>query len=210
MVATRFAEAANQLLARAEPPADLSLPTLLRWIAQERGVLFHGSGRDDLTSLEPIRLTRDSMPFGDQQAVFAASDPVWAIYFATLRRENGFRSTRNGSLGVAGDALYPRWYYFTHNEGAGRADRFEEGFGHCLVEPRPAECLAAGGRVMQHMAAHARIASDAPARARIGDLHAPTAPPAAHQPLQQRRPLARRAAALAARSHVLTEPLARA
>jgi hypothetical protein len=100
-----FDEAADELLAGAEPTTELSLLTLLRWIAQERGILFHGSQRDDLTALEPIRLTRDSTPFGDQQAVFAASDPVWAMYFATLRRGDGFRSTRNGSLGVPGSAL---------------------------------------------------------------------------------------------------------
>jgi len=122
----------DEVLAVAEPTTDISLLTLLRWIAQERGVLFHGSQRDDLLALEPIRLTRDSTPFGDQQAVFVASDPVWSIYFAALRRGNGFRSTRNGSLGVPGDALYPRWHYFSHNEGAERAGRFGDGWLYVL------------------------------------------------------------------------------
>lgn len=128
----RFAEAAHELVTRVEPPKDIALVTLLRWIVQERGVLFHGSGRNDLTTLEPIRLTRDSMPFGDQQAVFAASDPVCAIYFATLRRGNGFRSTRNGSLGIPGGGLYPRWYFFSHNEDADRANRFGDGWLYLL------------------------------------------------------------------------------
>jgi hypothetical protein len=127
-----FDKAADELLAGADPRTDISLLTLLRWIAQERGFLFHGSQRDDLTALEPIRFTRDSTLFGDQQAVFAASDPVWATYFATLRRGDGFRSTRNGSLGVPGSALYPRWYYFSHNEGAERAGRFGDGWLYVL------------------------------------------------------------------------------
>jgi len=92
----------------------------------------------------------------------------------------------------------------------GRADRFQERFGNGLVDPVPAERLAARWGVMEHMAADAGIASDAPAGARIGDLHAPPAAPAADQPLQQRCALAGGAAALAARPHVLAQPRARA
>jgi hypothetical protein len=137
----RFAAAADDLLERAErPPPDIPLVRLLRWLAQERGVLFHGSLRDNLTILEPIRHTRDSAPFGDQKAVFAASDPVWAIYFATLRRGDGFRSTRNGSFGLPG-VLYPRWYFFSHNEEAERDRRFGDGWLYVLpresFEPEP-------------------------------------------------------------------------
>ncbi len=75
-------------------------------------VLFHGSARDDLDLLEPIRRSRDATAFGDQQAVYATSDPIWAMYFALLRRGRPF-STRNGSIGIAGRALYPRWYFFS-------------------------------------------------------------------------------------------------
>lgn len=75
-------------------------------------VLFHGSRRDDLDVLEPIRRSRDKTQFGDQQAVYATSDPAWAMYFALLRRGRPF-STRNASLGPAGGELYPRWYFFS-------------------------------------------------------------------------------------------------
>jgi hypothetical protein len=75
-------------------------------------VLFHGSGRNDLDVLQPIRRSRDTTPFGDQLGVFATSDPVWAMYFALLRRGRPF-STRNGSMGTAGGELYPRWYFFS-------------------------------------------------------------------------------------------------
>jgi hypothetical protein len=71
-------------------------------------VLFHGSGRDDLDVLEPIRRSSDSTQFG----VYATSDPVWAMYFAILRRGRPF-STRNGSIGVSASELYPRWYFFS-------------------------------------------------------------------------------------------------
>ena len=127
----RYADAANEVLASGERPPDIPLVTVLRWLAGQGDVLFHGSIRGDLEVLEPIRLTRDETPFGDQQAVFAASDPVWAIYFATLRRDAGFRSTRNVSFGVA-DALYPRWYYFSHNEEAVSRGRFGDGWLYVL------------------------------------------------------------------------------
>lgn len=45
--------------------------------------------------LEPIRRARDTTQFGDRQAVYATSDPVWAMFFALLRRGRPF-STRNG------------------------------------------------------------------------------------------------------------------
>jgi hypothetical protein len=57
-------------------------------------VLFHGSGRDDLDVLEPIRRSRDTTQFGDQEAVYATSDPVWAMYFALLRRGRSFSTAQ--------------------------------------------------------------------------------------------------------------------
>jgi hypothetical protein len=39
-----------------------------------RSVLFHGTELGDLYVLEPVRHSRDATPFGDQDAVFAASE----------------------------------------------------------------------------------------------------------------------------------------
>ena len=105
----------------------MAIDTVLQWLAQTRPLLFHGSRRGDLDVLEPIRLSTDATEFGNQQAVFATSDPVWAIYFATLERGAGFRSTRNASLGVPGQP-YPRWYFFSHNREAIREGRFSDGW----------------------------------------------------------------------------------
>jgi hypothetical protein len=94
----------------APQPGDDGVLASLQKRALREDVLFHGSGRDDLEVLEPVRRSRDLTEFGDQQAVYATSDPVWAMYFA-LRRGRPF-STRNGSLGIPGE-LYPRWYFFS-------------------------------------------------------------------------------------------------
>jgi len=96
------------------PPraGDDGVPASLQRRALRGDVLFHGSGRDDLDMLEPIRRSRDATEFGNQQAVYATSDPIWAMYFALLQRGRPF-GTRNGSIGIAGAQLYPRWYFFS-------------------------------------------------------------------------------------------------
>jgi hypothetical protein len=123
----RFAAVADELLAG--EPVAIPEPRLdfLRWLAENRSVVFHGSPRDDLRELSTERQSRDATAWGNQRAVYASSDPVWAIYFACLRRDRGFAGTRNGSLGRAGGPLYPRRYFFAHNRGAASRDRFGPG-----------------------------------------------------------------------------------
>jgi hypothetical protein len=99
----------------------------LRWLAVSRSVAFHGSQRVDLERLEPVRNSRDATEWGDQQALYASNDPVWAIYFACLRRDEGWSGTRNGSMGRPGGPLYPRSYFFVHNRGSASANRFGPG-----------------------------------------------------------------------------------
>jgi len=106
---------------------DVALPAarldFLRWLGEARGVLFHGSQRNDLVELSTERKSHDATEWGNQQAVYASSDPVWAIYFAVLRRDDGWEGTRNGSLGVGGR----RFYFFVHNHGSQSPERFGPG-----------------------------------------------------------------------------------
>jgi hypothetical protein len=83
---------------------DVSAPKIafLQWLRTNRPVVFHGSMRDDIDVLKPIRLSRDTGAFGDQQAVYASDDPVWAMYFAVLRKQ-GLRWTKNSCSRVVGD-----------------------------------------------------------------------------------------------------------
>lgn len=123
----RFGAAADRLLAG--ETAEVPEPRLdfLRWLAENRPVVFHGSPRDDLTELSTERRSRDTTAWGNQQAVYASRDPVWAIYFACLRRDRGWTGTRNGTLGHVGGPLYPRRYFFLHNRGSASTDRFGRG-----------------------------------------------------------------------------------
>jgi hypothetical protein len=52
---------------------------------------------------------------------------VWAIYFACLLRDGGFRGTRNGTMGRVCGPLYPRSYFFVHNRGSASPNRFGPG-----------------------------------------------------------------------------------
>jgi hypothetical protein len=115
------------LLVGAEAPLPSERLEFLRWLAANREVVFHGSPRADLSELSTERLSRDTTEFGNQEAVYATTDPVWAIYFACLRRDNGFRGTRNASMGSAGGPLYPRSYFFVHNRGSKSSQRFGPG-----------------------------------------------------------------------------------
>jgi hypothetical protein len=131
---SQFRTAADRSLETGDSPTGVPVLPFLQWLAEDRGVLFHGSIRDDLEILEPIRKSRDETAWGDQQAVYASSDPIWAMYFASLRRDNGFVGTRNASVGIVGGPVYPRWYFFSINRSAPRESRF--GPGTIYVLPR--------------------------------------------------------------------------
>lgn len=92
---------------------DIPAPKMhfLRWLAESRPVAFHGSSNPQLEELKPVRMSRDASAFGDQQAVYATPDPVWATFFAVVLRDKAFRGMRNGSMGLPGHRVYPRWYY---------------------------------------------------------------------------------------------------
>jgi hypothetical protein len=68
---------AGEPVAIPEPRLDF-----LRWLAENRPVVFHGSPRDDLRELSTNGSRANATAWGNQQAVYASSDPVWAIYFA--------------------------------------------------------------------------------------------------------------------------------
>jgi hypothetical protein len=131
----RFSAVADELLAGEAVTVPEPRLDFLRWLAQSRLVVFHGSPRDDLSVLSTERKSRDATAWGNQQAVYASTDPVWAIYFACLRRDGGWKGTKNGSMGRAGGPLYPRRYFFLHNRGSASPDRFGPGSLY-LLSPR--------------------------------------------------------------------------
>jgi hypothetical protein len=173
-----FAAAADTLLTGEAVTIPEPRLDFLRWLAENRPVVFHGSPRDDLIELSTERRSRDATAWGDQQAVYASSDPVWAIYFACLRRDGGWKGTRNGSLGRPGERLYPRKYFFLHNRGSASPGRFGPGSLYLLPpDTFVADAPLAGVLDTAHLVSHepvkplARVdvtPEDFPFRHRIG------------------------------------------
>ena len=95
--------------------APLPVPkwAFLCWLADEKGLLMHGSGNSDITTFEP-RTPFDNSPddFSKQTAVFAASDGIWAIFYAVIDRVNFRLRMLNGALQFKTAEGWTRMHYF--------------------------------------------------------------------------------------------------
>jgi hypothetical protein len=86
------------------PLIDYTLPAP-RWqflchAAEQRGLALHGSGNAGIDLFEP-RQPEDLTDFGNQRAVYAASDGLWAMYFAIVDRERFAMTLANACIRVA-------------------------------------------------------------------------------------------------------------
>lgn len=97
-------------------PYDLPQP---RWqfichVADTRDVVLHGSGNPDIALFEP-RQPNDTTVFGNQRAVYAASDGLWPMYFAILDRDTFSIFLINSSLRFErdGEGLSEPHYFFS-------------------------------------------------------------------------------------------------
>ncbi len=99
----------------AEIRYDLPFPKylFLNYLAEKRAMMLHGSTLTNLASLEPIRNSRDSSEFGDQPAIYATQDPLWALFFAVLDRSQLRGWINNGAIWLKGDngSIIRRYYY---------------------------------------------------------------------------------------------------
>jgi hypothetical protein len=79
-------------------------------LAARRRIAFHGTGDPGIELFEP-REPVDFAPFGQQSAVFATSDPIWAMFYAIVDRARHSLTLNNGCLVLedTGDA----YYYFS-------------------------------------------------------------------------------------------------
>ena len=83
-------------------------------LADCREIAFHGTGDPEIESFEP-REPIDYAPFGQQKAVFATSDPIWAMFYAIVDRAR-YRLTLNNACILLLDAEGrpgPPYYYFS-------------------------------------------------------------------------------------------------
>lgn len=101
-------------------------------LAECHDVVVHGSGSPDIGEFEP-RQSNDSKEFGNQQAVYAASDGLWAMYFAIVDRGKLVRSLVNSCFQIVGHGPETgRRYYFSINADALPHDPWRTGYVYIL------------------------------------------------------------------------------
>ena len=88
----------------------------LTHVAGRRGIVLHGSGNPNIGRLEP-RQADDVDPFGNQAAVYAASEGIWPMFFAILDREHFATGLLvNGCTYIAGES--DPFYFFSISQAA--------------------------------------------------------------------------------------------
>lgn len=88
-------------------------------LAERREIAFHGTGDPSIEAFEP-REPIDFAPFGNQRAVFATTDPIWAMFYAIVDRARHRLTLNNGCILVAhaDEGREVPYYYFSVTGGA--------------------------------------------------------------------------------------------
>lgn len=102
---------------RADDCPTVEVEPELRWqflchLADARGLVLHGSGDPGIDVFEP-RQASDLGAFGNQKAVYAAGDGIWAMFFAIVDRER-VPSITNACVRLAdaaGNVSPPRYVF---------------------------------------------------------------------------------------------------
>lgn len=95
----------------------VEVPPGERWrflchLADKRGLVLHGSGDPGIAVFEP-RQANDLGEFGNQKAVYAAGDGIWAMFFAIVDRHR-IPSVTNACIRLAdaaGKISEPRYVF---------------------------------------------------------------------------------------------------
>lgn len=100
----------------------------LCYLADQHGVVLHGTGDPNIQIFEP-RPSNDLSEFGAQTAVYAARDGLWAMFFAILDRSHYPMSTSNACIRMVdetGQVSEPR-YVFSISQPALRQHPWRDG-----------------------------------------------------------------------------------
>lgn len=104
------------------PTIQYTLPQprwqFLCYVADHRDIALHGSGDLEIARFEP-RQSNDLNEFGNQKAVYAASDGLWAMFFAIVDRDR-VKSVTNACVRLADEtgALHGLYYVFSVSQSA--------------------------------------------------------------------------------------------
>lgn len=119
-----FDEMLATSLARGECP---TIPYNLPWpkwqflchVADHHHLALHGSGNAEIALFEP-RQSNDLGDFGNQKAVYAASDGIWAMFFAIVDRDRFDMSVTNACVRLVDETggVHGPFYVFSVSQSA--------------------------------------------------------------------------------------------
>ena len=99
---------------------DLAAPKwkFLNYLVEEHNLVLHGSGNREITQFEP-RQPEDMSEFGSQNAVYAAADGVWPMFFAVVDRETYPMTVSNACIQFVEDdtPISDSFYQFSISQG---------------------------------------------------------------------------------------------
>jgi hypothetical protein len=79
--------------------------------AEQHNLALHGSGNPNVTCFEP-RQSNDLSAFGNRKAVYAASDGLWATFFAIVDRDRYAMSVTNACVRLVDESGVTRGPYY--------------------------------------------------------------------------------------------------
>jgi hypothetical protein len=104
------------------PTIQFTLPwskwQFLCHLADHHDIALHGSGNANIALFEP-RQSNDLSEFGNQKAIYAASDGLWAMFFAIVDRDR-VMSVTNACVRLADETgtLHGPYYVFSISQSA--------------------------------------------------------------------------------------------
>jgi len=154
-----------------EGRGDVTTWQFLCALAERCEIAFHGTGDPGIESFEP-RQPIDFAPFGHQKAVFATTDPVWAMFYAIVDRDRHRITLNNGCILLLDDDGRPGvpHYYFSITDDVLDRQPWRTGYVYFL----PADTFVAqpagayGGRTARVPQLASPVAVTPFARVRVG------------------------------------------
>jgi hypothetical protein len=104
------------------PTMEFTLPypkwQFLCYLADHHNIALHGSGDPSISLFEP-RQSNDLHEFGNQKAIYAASDGLWAMFFAVVDRDR-VGSITNACVRLADETgtVHGPYYVFSVSQSA--------------------------------------------------------------------------------------------
>lgn len=106
---------------------DLPVPSwvFLIWLTKHKNLLTHGTGNEFITQFVPNQ-PKDVGWFGNQKAVYAASDGIWAMFYAIMNRPDVPMSINNAVIQLK--TLPQDLYFFSVSDTAMQQNPFRDGW----------------------------------------------------------------------------------